>query len=244
MYILRSNYSNNSMALIQWAHEQHLEDVSVVYVDTGWAAEGWLEHVSHSEEFVRALGFNVVHLKPVTPFDEVMEIKGGFPSRQHQWCALHLKGIPFLKWIEDIDPEGSATVLLPKCKVDTNFSDIPEFIKSCEYNGERRVWQPLHNCNRQHRDELLTRAQIQPLQHPSLECAPCINSSVPALRKLASSDIEKTAELEEELQTTLFPPQDCDGAIGIRAVVNWSKTPATDRLNYQFGCSAYFGCGS
>jgi hypothetical protein len=244
MYILRSNYSNNSMALIQWAHEKALKDVTVVYVDTGWSSEGWLEYVSSCEQVVNNLGFTVVHLNPITPFEDVMEIKGGFPSRQRQWCALHLKGIPFLKWVEETDPEGLASVLLPKCKVDTNFSDISEFIESCEYNGERRVWQPLHDFNRQQRDALLARAQIQPLSHPSLECAPCINSSVLSLRNLAASDIEKTAALEEELESALFPPQDCDGAIGIRAVVEWSKTAPSDRLNYQYGCSASFGCGA
>jgi 3'-phosphoadenosine 5'-phosphosulfate sulfotransferase (PAPS reductase)/FAD synthetase len=114
MYILRSNYGNNALALIQWAREQQLENVTVVYVDTGWSAAGWLEHAARQEAWVNSLGFGVVHLKPFTPFDEVMEMKGGFPSRQHQWCALHLKGIPFLKWIEETDPQTTATVLLPK----------------------------------------------------------------------------------------------------------------------------------
>ncbi len=244
MYILRSNYSNNSMALIQFARENRLEDVTVIYVDTGWAGEGWLDHVSRCEAFVESLGFKTEHLKPVTPFEDVMEMKGGFPSRQHQWCALHLKGIPFLKWVEEIDPTGSATVLLPKSEVDTNFKDIPEFIDSCEYNGERHVWQPLFNIERAQRDALLTRAGITPLSHPSQECAPCINSTVPALRNLSQSDIDKTAELEEELDTLLFSPKDCGNAQGIRQVVEWAAAAPDERLNYEFGCSAFFGCGS
>ena len=244
MYILRSNYSNNSMALIQWAHENQLEDVTVIYVDTGWAAEGWLDHVAECEAFVQSLGFKVVHLKPVTPFEDVMEMKGGFPSRQHQWCALHLKGIPFLKWVEEVDSATSATVLLPKSRVDANFNDIPEFIESCEYNGERRVWQPLFNIDRTQRDALLARTGIPPLSHPSQECSPCINSTVPTLRNLGSRDIDKTEELEEELDTPLFSPADCDNATGIRQVVEWAKNAADDRLNYRFGCSAFFGCGS
>ena len=244
MYILRSNYSNNSTALIQWAHENQLKGVTVVYVDTGWAGEGWLDYVAKCEAFVQSLGFKVVHLKPVTPFEDVMEMKGGFPSRQHQWCALHLKGIPFLKWVEDVDPTTSATVLLPKSKVDTNFEDIPEFIESCEYNGERRVWQPLFNINLSQRDALLTRSGVAPLSHPSLECSPCINSTVTALRNLAASDIDKTEELEEELNTTLFPAADCDNARGIREVVAWANDASDDQLNYKFGCSAFFGCGS
>jgi len=244
MYILRSNYSNNAMALIQWAHEKGLEDVTVVYVDTGWSAEGWLDYVSLCETFVQGLGFKVKNIQAVTPFEDVMEMKGGFPSRQRQWCALHLKGIPFLKWADEADPGTTATVLLPKSRVETNFTDIPEYIDNCEFNGERRVWQPLFNLDQSSRDALLSRAGIALLPHPSQECSPCINSTVLALRKLTARDIEKTAELEEELEATLFPPQDCDGASGIDAVVEWAGTANLDQLDYQYGCSASFGCGS
>lgn len=243
MYILRSNYGNNSMALIQWAREHRLEEVTVVYVDTGWAGAGWLDHVARCEERARGLGFAVVRIDAIAGFDEVMEMKGGFPSRQHQWCALHLKGIPFLKWIEEVDPASSATVLLPKTEVDTDFEDIPEFIESCEYHGERRVWQPLFAHDRTQRDALLSRAGLAPLPYPSQECTPCINSSAAVLRRLAEADIEKTAELEEELQTALFPAADCDGASGIRAVVDWAVAANPERPDYRFGCSAMFGCG-
>jgi len=244
MYILRSNYGNNSLALIQWAHEKGLGDVTVVYVDTGWSGEGWLDYVSLCESVVAGKGFNVKHIKPTTPFEDVMEMKGGFPSRQRQWCALHLKGIPFLKWIEEIDPHTSATVLLAKARVETNFDDVPEHIESCEFHGERRVWQPLFNYDQAQRDALLHRAGITPLPYPSQECSPCINNTVMTLRQLAEQDMDKTAALEDELEASFFPPQECDGAANIRAVVEWAKTTAPDRLNYQYGCSAAFGCGA
>ena len=148
------------------------------------------------------------------------------------------------KWADEVDPDTTATVLLPKSIVETNFIDIPEYIESCEFNGERRVWQPLFNLDQSSRDALLSRAGIAPLPYPSQECSPCINSTVMALRKLTPHDIEKTAELEEELETTLFPPQDCGGAIGIDAVVEWARSAQPDQLDYQYGCSASFGCGS
>ena len=243
MYILRSNYSNNSMALIQWAREQRLQNVTVVYVDTGWAAEGWLNHVALCESVVEGMGFKVEHLTPFSPFEDVMEMKGGFPSRERQWCALHLKGIPFLRWIEEIDPTTMATVLLPKSRVETNFTDIPEYIESCEYHGERRVWQPLFNININQRNALLAHAGLNPLPYPSQECAPCINSTVMSLRQLSAKDIEKTAALEDELEMPLFPPQDCGGASGIHAVVAWAADADPNRPGYRFGCSAAFGCG-
>ena len=244
MHIIRSNYGNNSLALIQWACEQALENVTVIYVDTGWAAQGWLEHVAVCESWVEKKGFNVVHLTPSTPFEDVMEMKGGFPSRERQWCSLHLKGIPFLKWVEEVDPQDAAIILTPKTTVDTNFDDVPEYIECCEYHGERRVWQPLYGHSRTQRDALLTRAQVTPLPHRSLECSPCINSTVAELRSLSESDIEKTEELEEELASTLFRPQDCGNARGIRQVVEWAKQSENGALNFKYGCSASFGCGA
>lgn len=244
MYILRSNYSNNSVALIQWAKAAGLKDVTVVYIDTGWAAAGWLEHVAHCEAHVQTLGFRVEHIKPSSGFADIMEMKGGFPSRQNQWCALHLKGIPFLKWIEEIDPDSQATVLLPKCPVDTDFTEIPEFIDSCEYNGERKVWHPLFQHSRAQRDQLLDASPFDSLPHRSLECSPCINSTVLELRHLKPGDMEKTLELEEDVEMPLFSPQDCGGAEGIEATLAWAKDANEDALNYQFGCSAFFGCGS
>ncbi len=243
MYIIRSNYSNNSAALIQWALENKLEDVTVLYVDTGWAAEGWLDYVSECESAVQAMGFKVAHLDADTPFEDIMEIKGGFPTRERQWCSLHLKGIPFLKWVDDIDPDGTATVVTAKTSIDTHFTDIPEFIESCEYHGERRVWHPLYAHSREERDALIERSPFETLKHESYECSPCINATVADLRDLNESDIEKLEELEEELENTLFDPKECGNAVGIRAVVAWAKQCDDDALNFKFGCSASFGCG-
>jgi len=244
MYILRSNYSNNSAALIQWAYENQLQDVTVVYIDTGWAAKGWLDYVRDCETKVKQLGFKVEHINPHTEFADIMEMKGGFPSRQNQWCALHAKGIPFLKWIEEVDANDEATVLIPKCPVDTQFDEVPEFIESCEYNGERKVWHPLFNLDRAQRDQLIANSPFEKLDHRSFECAPCINSNVTELRQLSESDIEKTEELEEDVEMHLFSAQDCGDAQGIREVVEWAKQANDDALNYEFGCSASFGCGS
>lgn len=245
MYILRSNYSNNSMALIQWAYEQRLEDLTVIYIDTGWAGAGWPDYVALCEAFVRAKGFNAIQIKAPKPFAELMLMKQGFPTRRYQWCSLHLKGIPFLSWVEAHDPQSSATVLLPRLNAGHN-SESPanEFSDCCEFHGNRKVWQPLVNLTLAERDELLRRAAVTPLPHPSLECAPCINSTVAMLRRLTPAEIERVAELEEDLEAPLFNPADCNGAEGIAEVVRWAKSANDDALQYRFGCSAAFGCGS
>lgn len=245
MYILRSNYSNNSLALIQWAHEQQLEDLTVIHVDTGWSGAGWLDCVALGEEFAHTKGFNTVHIKSPKPFADLMLMKQGFPTRRYQWCSLHLKGIPFLNWVEQHDPQNGATVLIPRLNADQNCeSPAAEFIDCCEFHGNRKVWQPLSNLTLAGRDQLLQRAGLTPLPHPSLECAPCINSTVQLLQRLTPEEIERVAELEEDLEAPLFNPDDCNGAVGIDEVVEWACSASDNALHYRFGCSAAFGCGS
>jgi len=107
-YAISSSYGNDSVAMIQWAHEQKLQDVSVIFVDTGWAAPGWLERVSRLENWVASIGFDVVHVKSEISFEDLMLRKKGFPSQRYQWCSGMLKGLPFLTWIDDADVGGGA----------------------------------------------------------------------------------------------------------------------------------------
>ena len=37
-HVIFASYGNDSIALIQWAHERDLTDVAVAYSDTGWGA--------------------------------------------------------------------------------------------------------------------------------------------------------------------------------------------------------------
>ena len=100
MNVISSSYGNDSVAMIQWAHEQGLQDVYVVFIDTGWSSPGWMNRVIHMENWVKSLGFNPVLLTPDIQFKELMRLKKGFPSQRYQWCSVHLKGVPFLSWIE------------------------------------------------------------------------------------------------------------------------------------------------
>ena len=41
MHVLFCSYGNDSIALIQWAHERGLKGVTCLYSDTGWSARWW-----------------------------------------------------------------------------------------------------------------------------------------------------------------------------------------------------------
>jgi len=114
MHVISSSYGNDSVAMIQWAREQGLTDVTVVFVDTGWSAPGWLDRVARMEAWVQSVGFSVVHLKAATGFEDLMLQKKGFPNQRYQWCSAMLKGIPFLNWIDEADPDCSAIVMIGK----------------------------------------------------------------------------------------------------------------------------------
>ncbi len=246
MHIIISNYSKNSLALIQWAAENQLEDVTVCYIDTGWAAEGWLDFVTAAEAFSHSKGFCVQRLESRVSFLDLMEIKRGFPSQKHQWCSLHLKGITLLQWLDEVDPECNATLLMAK-RNSENIAEkaVPEVIKESEYHGGRRVWSPLFNADDAQRDRLLSDTGLVVSRDYSSECAPCINSSTAELSRLTEADISKTEELENDLGVPMFSSLNGESSKGIRASVQLAKQKSDDEARpFKYGCSSEFGCGS
>jgi 3'-phosphoadenosine 5'-phosphosulfate sulfotransferase (PAPS reductase)/FAD synthetase len=173
----------------------------------------------------------VVHLKAATGFEDLMLQKKGFPNQRYQWCSAMLKGIPFLNWIDEADPDCSAIVMIGKRREEsTERADTPEFVEQSEYHGDRRVWHPLYVHTESERDELLARAGFEPLPHRSKECSPCINSNKSDLRRLTEEDIQRVESLEARVGNTMFRPKRHGGAKGIRRVVAWAYS---DRGKYD-----------
>jgi 3'-phosphoadenosine 5'-phosphosulfate sulfotransferase (PAPS reductase)/FAD synthetase len=246
-YALSSSYGNDSIAMIQWAREADLENVAVVFVDTGWSAPGWLDRVSRMESWVRSIGFHAAHIKPEIQFEELMEIKKGFPSQRFQWCSGLLKGIPFLNWIDEIDKDNSTIVMIGKRREESKErAKTPEFVESSVYHGGRRVWHPLYAHTASDRDELLARAGVDVLLHRSKECSPCINSNKSDLRRLNEWEINRTEALEAKVGKTMFRQKSHGNAKGIRRVVAWAyseKGQYNDRQELLFNTCSSGYCG-
>lgn len=246
-YAISSSYGNDSVAMIQWAREQVLPDVSVVFVDTGWSAPGWLDRVARMEAWVESVGYRAVHLRAAVGFEDLMVQKKGFPSQRYQWCSAMLKGVPFLNWIDEVDPDGRAAVMIGKRREESQErADTPEFIEASEYHGDRRVWHPLYLHTDAMRNELLARAGFDPLPHRSKECAPCVNANRGDLRLLTEEDISRVEALEATVGKTMFRPARHGGAKGIRRVVAWAYADHgkyDDRQESMFNhCSSGY-CG-
>ncbi len=249
MYVISSSYGNDSMALIQWAYENKLDDVTIVFIDTGWSGHKWLDRVREGELFAVNYGFSIVRIKPDMQFRELMLHKKGFPNGVAQWCSGLLKGIPFLNWIESIDPDLKSTVLIGKRRSESiKRANIPEILEESEYHGGRKLWHPLFDHSEIERNDLLSRANFDVLPHRSQECQPCVSLSRKGLRILKEPDIIKTEKLEKEVGNLIFRSGSHGGAIGIREVIKWANYGrgayiyGQDDL-FDEGCGSPFGCG-
>lgn len=232
-YVLKASYGNDSIALVQWAHENGLRDVTVVYSETGWAAKRWPERVEQGEFLADFYGFKTVRIESLG-FVALARKKQSFPRQGIQFCTEELKIKPSLRWLEENDPSREATVLVGKRREESaNRASTPEFVLYSPLDGGRRLWHPLFDTKEAERDALLARAGFKPLPHRSKECFPCINSNRSDLRELAKD--ENRVAFIEALETemghtskgkprTLFRPYRYMGATGIREIIRWAES--------------------
>ena len=244
MRVISSSYGNDSVALIQWAHENNLQNVTVAYCDTGWSAPSWPMRVNRCEAFAKGLGFNTVRCKSIG-MAELVRIKKGWPGNGQQFCTAHLKGVPFLEWISEFDSKCEAVVLIGKRRAESEKrKDTPEFIESSEYHGGRKIWHPLYKHSDDMRNSLLSRAGFEPLPHRSLECNPCVNANRADFLRLTPGEIERVNDLEAEIGKPMFRPKRFNG-LGIYSVIKWAEDGRNRRSvdDEESDCASLFGCG-
>lgn len=247
-YALSASYGNDSMAMIQWAHEHGLQEVTVVYCDTGWAAPGWEDRVDEGEALAQRLGFSTVRLQSMG-MEALVRKKNGFPGNRQQFCTAWLKGLPFLQWIDEVDPDCKMVVMVGKRRAESvKRKRIREWVENSEYHGGRRLWHPLYLHRDADRDALLKRAGVAKLPHRSDECSPCVNANRNDLRRLSDQQILRTAALEADVSHPMFRASKHGGAEGIEQVIHWAKyspgqyQSGMDDL-FDLGCGSPFGCG-
>lgn len=229
---IRTQYGDESIALVQWAYEAGLS-ATVVYVDTGWAAESWQQRIQLGEAHAKACGFKTLRIVSEITFADAVIGRGEFPSSKFQWCSALLKGLPFVDWLETVDTAGHAVILIAKrAAAALAHAALPEWIEPCQFHGDRTVWHPMLAVIDAERDALLERAGFVPLNHRSLECEPCVNSTESDLERFNynHNDKQRLVELEQELGSS------------------WKWKPALPvpekylDLFYR-GCGNHFGCG-
>ena len=240
MHVLFCSYGNDSIALIQWAHERGLKDVCCLYSDTGWSADWWTSRVEAGEALAQGYGFPTVRTKSEGMLDLVKR-KRGWPGAggQGQFCTAELKVLPALEWLDGHDPEKEATAMTGARRSESlHRSDAPEHVLASERHGGRELWQPLVRHTDDMRGALIRRAGFDVLPHRSLECYPCINANIDDIRLLSEGRIQLIDITEKDLGFTrkgkprvMFRSAKRKGAVGIRAVVQWAVAPrARDQM--------------
>ena len=249
-YVLRASYGNDSVALIQWAKEEGLENVAVLYNDTGWASSSWPKRVAELETLARSYGFDC-HRTLSIGFEALAREKQAFPRQGIQFCTSELKIQPTMRWLEEYDPlQMSVSLIGVRREESFNRRNYSEF--DFDLNGYM-VWAPLVAYTTEERDHLLSRAGVTPLPHRSHECFPCINSNRKDILELSEERIDEIEKIEVSMgrtkngkPRTLFRPYRYMGATGIREISRWAKSGhgkfELDDGNGSSGCEAGW-CG-
>lgn len=251
-YVVKASYGNDSVALIQWMYERALEDVVVLYNDTGWAADGWNERVTELEKWARGLGFQTDRTQSIG-LEALVRKRKGWPRQGIQFCTKELKIDPTLAWKRIHDPDNLSTSVIGIKNCDsTARSNFPEF--SVDSTGWQ-TWAPLVRHTESMRNSLLERAGVRVLPFRSKECFPCINSNRSDILFLAHypERIDKIERIETDMgytskgnPRTMFRPYRYMGATGIKEIVRWAQSPRgkfeLDDGNNSPGCEAGW-CG-
>jgi 3'-phosphoadenosine 5'-phosphosulfate sulfotransferase (PAPS reductase)/FAD synthetase len=243
--VISSSYGNDSVALIQWARETALKDVTVTYCNTGWAAPWWhTNRVQKGEEMAELYSFKTHRCESIGMTALVRQRKG-FPGNGMQFCTSELKIFPFLKWLDEVDSQAKAVIVIGKRRAESERrANTPEFIESSEIHGGRKVWHPLYLHTDFERNQLLARAGWEPLPHRSLECSPCVNANRSDFLRLSPGEIERVNDLEAEIGKPMYRPKRFN-AMGIHGVIQWAQN-GRDRGSFddeEAECSSLFGCG-
>jgi 3'-phosphoadenosine 5'-phosphosulfate sulfotransferase (PAPS reductase)/FAD synthetase len=230
--------------MVQWAIEKDIPDLHLVFCDTGWAAPGWMLRVERVHAWATKHGVQA-HIVNSIGMPDLVRIKKGWPGNGQQFCTAHLKGLPFLEWIDEVDPECKAVVMVGKRRAESRKrADTPEFVYGSEYHGGRTLWHPLYLHTDDQRNALLSRAGFDPLPHRSLECNPCVNANRGDLLRLTPGEIERVNELEVEISQPMFRAKRF-GALGIHGVIAWARDGRErgDIDEEKSQCAGLFGCG-
>jgi hypothetical protein len=227
-FVIFSSYGNDSCALIQWAHENDLKGVAVVYTDTKWSADGWSKRVLQMELWCRRLGFMTFRMTSIG-FKELARQKKGFPTQRYQWCSYVLKILPGQTWLAENDPHCNAICLVGVRREESQErANFPEYLINSANHGGRVMVAPFATWTEEERNGLLRRARIEPLPHRSRECK-CINSNRVDLKRFTLADVAEIAAIESEIGKPMYRPQRHMGARGVAEVIKWAHS---DRGKY------------
>lgn len=247
MRVLSASYGNDSVALIQFAHEAGWTDVTVLFSDTGWAAPEWMQRVEAGEEWARSLGFKTVRTAS-EGMEGLVQRKKAWPrggGGRYQFCTKALKSEPANAWLAEHDPECEAIFCIGIRRDESpNRANHPEWVHDSEEHGGRDLHAPLVRHTEAMRDALVLKTPMPLLAHKSKECWPCANANKNELKWMDEPAIIRVERIEKAAginskgnARVMFSPKRHGGAVGIRAVVDDAQH-GTPMLDWSSGCDS------
>ena len=233
-YIVTSSFGNDSIALIQYMHENHKGDFIVLYNDTGWARKDWPLRVANASKVCFEMGVQVHITKSIGMEGVVRKNKGWpMPASSMQWCTQHLKEKPSNEFYAKHDPDCDLIIVTGRRRAESqNRKSLPLHQPESLKHGGRDVYNPLVNFDEEERDIYIRRFGLEPLPHQSMECYPCVCANKKDLASMPLDDerINLIEKIEIELGFTrnekprvMFRPYRVGGGVGIRQAVAWGR---------------------
>jgi 3'-phosphoadenosine 5'-phosphosulfate sulfotransferase (PAPS reductase)/FAD synthetase len=233
-YIVTCSCGNDSIALVQWMHENHNGEFCVLYNDTGWARDDWPARVKNVADKCFSLGIAFYITKSVGMEAIVRKNKGWpMPASKMQWCTQHLKEKPSNEFYEKHDPECDSIIVTGRRRAESqNRASLDKHQHNSKKHGGRDVYNPLVCFDENERDEYIKRFGFEPLPHQSMECYPCVCANKTDLAQMPLDDtrIDLIEKIETDLGFTrnkkprvMFRPYRVGGGVGIRQAIAWGR---------------------
>lgn len=233
-----ASFGNDSIALIQWLYDHDFSDVTVIFNDTGHAADFWQERIYDGMLLCEKYDFNYDDTQSIGMKDLIRKKKSFPPNGEMQWCTETLKIIPTWLWLQENDGDKEALCVTGIRRQESqNRKNAPIFLQHSPNHQGRNLYSPLATVEEAERDELIIKAGFEVLPHSSMECSPCYpNANKSDILMLTEEEIADIEALEKEMgftktswrtgkknPRTAFRPARVGGALGIRDVVRWAK---------------------
>jgi hypothetical protein len=239
-YHVIANFGNESIALIQWLYDNHIENITVLSVETSFGATSWLGRVKKARAWVTSLGFKEVRLESKPSMTDCITDRKGFPSKKFSWCAGFVKGLAFEGYLDEVDSGCEETIIFSKRHEASRVNlTLDEFGTSEHFNG-RQSWHPILNMADDARNDLIKKAGFDVLPYTSRECMPCIHSREADITQLTHEEINRVAALETKLNQTMFDKPIQTFFDNAQNTLQSSHATLED---YDKGCGSAFGCG-
>jgi len=234
---------NDSVALLKWIElDGKLDNIAVVYNNTGWSHPDWKERISLIRGLCECNGWHFYETESVG-LEQLCLDRKMIPRFGAQFCTEQLKIAPSLALMDRLDPDKEACVMTGVRREESSRrANFPEWTENSKGHGGRLLWCPLVRHTEEERDHLIWLAGFEVLPHRSRECYPCIYANKSEVAALDEDRIDRIRIIEDNIGASFFNPKHKLGAKNIDEAIAWSKRNNRKKAHVQQECDSGY-CG-